>query len=154
MSTAGMLVTAPVVRGRQRPDLTAQLVADRIKSSIGVAWREKTIDGFKAGEPATVVTGIATTVMATLDVLRRAAAAGQNLIITQEPVFYSANDEAGNRATDPVYLAKKAVIDQQRLVVWRFSDHWNARTPSEAATALASPLGWTTNRLPDADQVY
>jgi putative NIF3 family GTP cyclohydrolase 1 type 2 len=154
MSTAGMLVTAPVVRGRQRPDLTAQLVADRIKSSIGVAWREKTIDGFKAGEPATVVTGIATTVIATLDVRRRAAAAGQNLIITQEPVFYSANDEAGNRATDPVYLAKKAVIDQQRLVVWRFSDHWNARTPSEAATALASRLGWTTNRLPDADQVY
>jgi putative NIF3 family GTP cyclohydrolase 1 type 2 len=154
MATAGTLVTAPVVRGRQRSDLTAQLVADRIKSSLGVAWREKTIDGFRAGDPATVVTGIATTVMATLDVLRRAAAAGQNLIVTQEPVFYSTNDEAGNRATDPVYLAKKAFIDQQRLVVWRFSDHWSARTPNESVAALASRLGWTNNRLPDAEPIY
>lgn len=107
----------------------------------GVPWRDTTIDGFKAGDPATVVTGIATTVMATLDALRRAAAAGQNLVITQEPTFYSANDEPGNRAADPVYLAKKAFIDEQRLGVWRFSDHWNARQPNESATARAATLG-------------
>ena len=152
LGAAGALVSARVVRAH-RPDLTAQQIVDRIKSSLGVAWNDKTIDGFKAGDPATVVTGIAATVMATLDVLRRAAAAGQNLVITQEPVFYSASDEAGNRATDSVYLAKKAFIDQQRLVVWRFSDHWNARKPNESATALASRLGWT-NRLPDAEQIY
>jgi len=34
------------------------------------------------------VTGIAVTMMATLDVLQRAAANGQNLIITHEPTFY------------------------------------------------------------------
>jgi putative NIF3 family GTP cyclohydrolase 1 type 2 len=153
LGAAGALVSTRVVRAH-RPDLTAQQIVDRIKSSVGVAWREKTIDGFKAGDPATVVTGIATTVMATLDVLRRAAAAGQNLIITQEPVFYSANDEAGNRATDSVYLAKKAFLDQQRLVVWRFSDHWSARKPNDSAAALASRFGWTNNRLPDAEQIY
>ncbi len=87
------------------------------------------------------MTGIATTVMATLDALRRAAAAGQNLVITQEPTFYFANDEPGNRAADPVYLAKKAFIDEQRLGVWRFSDHWNARQPNESATARAATLG-------------
>jgi putative NIF3 family GTP cyclohydrolase 1 type 2 len=153
LGAAGALVSTRVVRAH-RPDLTAQQIVDRIKSSVGVAWREKTIDGFKAGDPATVVTGIATTVMATLDVLRRAAAAGQNLIITQEPVFYSANDEAGNRATDSVYLAKKAFLDQQRLVVWRFSDHWSARKPNDSAAALASRFGWTNNRLPEAEQIY
>lgn len=153
LGTATIVLSAGTVRG-QRSDLTAQRIIDRIRANVGVPWRDATIDGFKAGDPATVVTGIATTVMATLDALRRAAAAGQNLVITQEPTFYSASDEPGNRAADPVYLAKKAFIDEKRLVVWRFSDHWNARQPNESATALAATLGWSGNRLPDAEQIY
>jgi putative NIF3 family GTP cyclohydrolase 1 type 2 len=150
---AAALVSATVVRSQTR-QLTAQQVADRIRSSIGSAWQDKTVDGLKAGDPGIIVTGIATTVMATLDGLRRAAAAGQNLIITQEPVFYSANDEPGNRITDSVYLAKKAYIDQQRLVVWRFSDHWSARDSKDAATALARTLGWAGSRQPGAEPIY
>jgi putative NIF3 family GTP cyclohydrolase 1 type 2 len=142
-----------MARGQQT-DLSAQRVIDRIRANVGVPWRDTTVDGFKAGDPATVVTGVATTVMATLDVLRRAVAARQNLVITQEPTFYSTNDEPGNRAADPVYLAKKAFIDEQRLVVWRFSDHWNARQPNESVSALAAALGWNKNRLPDAEQIY
>jgi putative NIF3 family GTP cyclohydrolase 1 type 2 len=153
LASASTLLPARMARGQQ-PDLTAQKVIDRVRANVGVPWRDTTVDGFKAGDPATVVTGVATTVMATLDVLRRAAAARQNLVITQEPTFYSANDEPGNRAADPVYLAKKAYIDEQRLVVWRFSDHWNARQPNESAAALAAALGWSTNRLPGAEQIY
>ena len=144
LATAAGLVSTRLVRA-QSPQLTAQVVTDRIRAAIGSPWREKTIDGFKAGDPSTVVTGVATTVMATLDVLQRAAAAGQNFVVTQEPVFYGANDEPGNRAQDPVYLAKKAFIDQKRLVVWRFSDHWAARTPNQSAAALATKLGWRSN---------
>lgn len=150
---AAALVSATVGRSQTRP-LTAQQVADRIRSNIGSAWRDKTVDGLKAGDPGITVTGIATTVMATLDVLRRAAAAGQNFIITQEPVFYSANDEPGNRITDSVYLAKKAYIDQQRLVVWRFSDHWSARESQDAASALAKALGWADSRESGAEPIY
>ena len=153
LGTATGLLAGRVVRA-QRSGLTAQQLVDRIRAHVGVPWRDATIDGFKAGDPATVVTGVATTVMATLEVLRRAAASGQNLVVTQEPTFYSANDDPGNRAADPVYLAKKAFLDQQRLVVWRFSDHWNARRPDEAATALAAALGWSGNRIPEAEQVY
>ena len=36
--------------------------------------------------------GIATTMMATLDVMKRAAAAGKNMVITHEPTFYSHQD--------------------------------------------------------------
>ena len=152
LGSATTLLSGGMIRGRQS-DLTAQGVVDRIRSHVGVPWRNTTIDGFKAGDPATIVTGVATTVMATLDVLRRAAAARQNLVITEEPTFYAANDEPGNRTADGVYLAKKAFIDEQRLVVWRFSDHWNARQPNESETALAAALGWS-NRLADAEQIY
>jgi putative NIF3 family GTP cyclohydrolase 1 type 2 len=149
VSTAGVIL-AP--RGR-RATVTAQQVADRIRSNLGVEWRPQTVDGFKAGDPATAVTGIAVTVLATTDALRRAAAAGQNLIITQEPLYYSTNDDPGNRANDPVYLAKKAVIDEHRLVVFRFTEHWNARQPNESAKALAATLR-LTRELPDAPQTY
>lgn len=128
---------------RQQEPLTVRALVDRIREKTGVPWRDKTLDGLKAGSPDTVVTGVATTVMPTVDVLRRAAAARANLVIVQDPTFYAANDEPGNRATDTVYLAKKALVDERRLVIWRFSDHWHARQPSPSVTALAAALGWT-----------
>jgi len=137
-----------------RLELTAQQVIDRIRARVGVPWRNTTVDTFKAGDPATVVTGIATVVMATVPTLRQAAAAGRNLIVTFEPTFYSGNDDPGPRASDPVYLAKKAFIDQHKLVVWRFSDHWGARAPNEFASALAETLGWGALRTADNPLIY
>jgi putative NIF3 family GTP cyclohydrolase 1 type 2 len=152
---AGAAVLLPAMAPRQpRPGLTAQEAIDRIRARVGVPWRDTTVDTFKAGDPATVVTGIATIVMPTLPALRQAAAAGQNLIVTFEPTFYSGNEDPGARASDPVYLAKKSFIDEHRLVVWRFSDHWGARTPNEFASALAATLGWTALRTADNPLVY
>jgi putative NIF3 family GTP cyclohydrolase 1 type 2 len=151
-TTAAALLASPSP-GAQGGAITAQQVADRIHSNLGVEWRPQSIDGFKAGNPATVVTGIVTTVLATTDILRRAAAARQNLVITQEPLYYVPNEEPGNRAKDPVYLAKKAVIDEHHLIVFRFTEHWNARQPNESARALAAALRWTS-LVGDSPQTY
>ncbi len=148
-SAATLLAARPHA---QAGELTAQQVVDRIRANVGVPWRSTTVDGIKAGDPATMVTGIATTAMATLDVLRRAVTARRNLIVTQEPVFYSATDAPGDRASDPVYLAKKKLIDDGKLVVFRFSDHWSARQPNESAKALAAAFGWKTSSAPGSDQ--
>jgi putative NIF3 family GTP cyclohydrolase 1 type 2 len=134
--------------------LTAEQIVARIRERAGVPWRESSIDGFKAGNPAAIVTGVATTVMATADVLKRAGAAGRNLVIAQEPTFYTAADDGGNRAADAVFLAKKALVDERHLLVWRFSEHWNARKPNESVTALANALGWSAYRQPDGDGIY
>jgi hypothetical protein len=138
---------APLLAGgprqpRSPADLTIAQLVERIRAAVGVPWREKTTDGFKAGDPAAALTGVAVTVAARLENLKRAAAAGCNLVITQEPVFYNANDEPGNRATDPVYLAKKAYLDEAKLVVWRFAEHWSARQPDPRVAALAEALSW------------
>jgi putative NIF3 family GTP cyclohydrolase 1 type 2 len=151
-TTAAALLASGSPRA-QRGAVTAQEVADRIHSRLGVEWRPQSIDGFKAGDPTRAVTGIATAVLATTDVLRRAATAGQNLVITQEPLYYAPNEEPGNRAKDPAYLAKKAVIDEHHLIVFRFTEHWNARQPNEPAKALAAALKWTSE-VPDAPQTY
>ena len=152
-ATAGGTIAA-ATRGRaQTREITAQAIADRIRSRIGVPWRENTPDGFKAGDPATAVNGVAAIVMPTIETLRRAAAAKRNLIVALEPTFYSGDDRIGNRAMDVVYLAKKQLIDDQRLVIWRIADHWHARQPSEAVKALASELGWTST-LAGTDAVF
>jgi len=152
-ASAGVLLSAGTPR-LTRLELTAQQAIDRIRARVGLPWRDTTVDTFKAGDPATVVTGIATVVMATLPALRQAAAAGRNLIVTFEPTFYSGNEDPGPRATDAVYLAKKAFIEEHRLVVWRFSDHWGARVPNEFAGALAETLGWAALRSADNPLVY
>ena len=61
--------------------ITAQQVIDRIKANVGVPWALPTVDSFKAGDASTPVTGIAVTMMATFDVLQRAAREGKNLVI-------------------------------------------------------------------------
>jgi putative NIF3 family GTP cyclohydrolase 1 type 2 len=77
---------------RMAVTVTAQDIVDRIKKNIGVDWSSDDVDTFKAGDPSTVVTGIVTTSMATLDVLQKAVQAGANLVITAAPTFYSRAD--------------------------------------------------------------
>jgi putative NIF3 family GTP cyclohydrolase 1 type 2 len=149
-AAAPMLVT-PQQAPPPQVELTIAHFVDRIRGAVG-PWREKTIDGFKAGDPSGALSGVAVTVAARLDNLRRAASAGCNLVIAREPVFYGANDEPGNRATDAVFLAKKAYIEQAKLVVWRFSDHWNTRQPDPRVVAIADALGWKDG--PGNDNIY
>jgi putative NIF3 family GTP cyclohydrolase 1 type 2 len=134
---------------------TAQAIVDRIRHNVGVEWNPNTVDTFKAGDPSAVVTGIVTTSLATIDVMRRARQAGANLIITSGPTFYSRADAptpTGRRGaapspSDPVFTAKQKLITEQRLVVWRFSDHWRARTPDPFAQGLGDALGWVKYRV-------
>ena len=150
VAASGLAVARPSA-ARQ---LTAGAVIERVRASVGVPWRENTVDGLKAGDPSTLVTGIAVTVMATFDVLRKAAAAKKNFVVTQEPVFYAANDNPGARETDPVYLAKKALIEKERLVIFRFADHWTASRPQAAPAALANALGWGKERATENGRLY
>ena len=135
-----MLHTASIAQVNR---LTARQVIERIQKNVGVTWHSQTVDTFKAGDPDTPVTGIATTMMATYDVLQRAAAAGDNLIVTHEPTFYGHQDETAVLAkeNDAVLATKQAFIEKHHLVIWRFHDHWHARTPDGIQTVMIRALG-------------
>jgi putative NIF3 family GTP cyclohydrolase 1 type 2 len=125
--------------------LTAKQVAARIQSHVGIPWMVGTVDTFKAGNPDTQVTGIAVTMMATLDVLQRAAASGKNLVITHEPTFFNhldAPDSLPQKENDAVLAAKRAFIVQHGLVIWRFHDHWHVRKPDGIEVGIVRALGW------------
>ena len=127
------------------PRPSANAVIEQIKSHVGVPWTEPTVDTFKAGDPRAPVTGIAVTMMATLDVLQRAAANGQNLIITHEPTFYDHQDNPAQLPQgeqDAVLKQKREFIAQHHLVVWRFHDYWHRRKPDGIEAGNVRALGW------------
>src|SRR5512134_2481231 len=85
---AGTLAATQLpVRGAD--PLTAQAVIERLQASLGGEWPATGIDGLKCGDPTTEVKGIATTAMATMDVLKQAQKAGLNFVISYEPTFFS-----------------------------------------------------------------
>ena len=84
--------------------MTAGDVVERIRKNVGVPWREATYrDTFKAGDPATPVTGIATTAFASFDVVRRAVADGLNMIVPHEVTFWNDRDDVTIVQSDPLY---------------------------------------------------
>jgi putative NIF3 family GTP cyclohydrolase 1 type 2 len=122
---------------------TAREVVAAIQEHVGISWQKETVDTFKAGNPDTPVTGIAVTMMATLDVLQRAAAHGQNLVITHEPTFYNHLDVPdGMNEADPVWKEKREFIEKHGMVVWRFHDHWHRRKPDGILAGMVHAMGW------------
>jgi putative NIF3 family GTP cyclohydrolase 1 type 2 len=118
-------------------------VVVEIQKEVGVEWKKETVDTFKAGNPDIPVTGIAVTMMATMDVLQRASAKGLNFVITHEPTFYAHLDTPeGMPESDPVWAEKRAFIEKHGMVVWRFHDHWHMRNPDGIEAGMVRSLGW------------
>jgi putative NIF3 family GTP cyclohydrolase 1 type 2 len=141
----------------QQKSVTAREVIERIQAHVGVPWQSDTVDTFKAGNPDTPVTGIAVTMMATLDVLKRAAASRNNLIITHEPTFFNhldKPDELGEGDKDPVLVAKREFIEKHGLIIWRFHDHWHARNPDGIQAGMVHALGWEKFQDPANEQLF
>ncbi|MDF2770899.1 MAG: hypothetical protein K0S86_392 [Geminicoccaceae bacterium] len=152
LAVVTMSPTAAVAQSR----LTARDVVERIRQNIGVPWADQTVDTVKDGDPATPVSGIAVTMMATLDVLQRAAAAGANLVITHEPTFYDHLDRIDvlERENDAVAAAKRAFIRDHRVVVVRMHDHWHRRRPDGIAVGMSRALGWDQYRRPESELLF
>jgi putative NIF3 family GTP cyclohydrolase 1 type 2 len=136
--------------------ITARQVIERIQKNVGVPWQGQTVDTFKAGDPDTPITGIACVMMATLDVLERAAASGNNLIISHEPTFFGHLDQTADleKEGDAVLAAKQAFIKEHGLVIFRFHDYWHRRRPDGIQTGMIHALGWEKYKNPNDDRLF
>jgi putative NIF3 family GTP cyclohydrolase 1 type 2 len=145
----------PGGRAQSKKGPTAREVVAAIQEHVGVEWRKETVDTFKAGNPDTPVTGIAVTMMATMDVLERASAKGLNFVITHEPTFYAHLDTPeGMPESDPVWAEKRAFIEKHGMVVWRFHDHWHMRKPDGIEAGMVHALGWEKYQSAQSDYLF
>lgn len=113
----------------------------------------KTRDQVLWGEVDRACTGIVTCIWASADVIREAARRGANLIISHEALFWNHGDhtewleEAGNET----FLAKRALLEECGMTVWRCHDYIHSGIPSPAGDGtwvdgifwgLVECLGW------------
>ena len=145
------LTTSPA----QEKRITARDIVAAIQGQVGVEWKKDTVDTFKAGNPDTKVTGIAVTMMATMDVLQRASSQGLNFVITHEPTFYAHLDKPeGLPENDAVWAEKRAFIEKHGMVIWRFHDHWHMRKPDGIEAGVVRTLGWEKFQTPDNQYLF
>jgi putative NIF3 family GTP cyclohydrolase 1 type 2 len=123
--------------------MTAGEVVDRIKKNLGAPWRENTYrDTFKSGGPETKVTGIATTVFASFDVIQRAVAAGLNMIVPHEVTYWNDRDDKTLVDTDPlVYRQKLAYLAAHDVVIFRTHDSMHDQRPDFTFVGSARQIG-------------
>jgi putative NIF3 family GTP cyclohydrolase 1 type 2 len=103
---------------------------------------ERTCDIYISGGPDSEVTGVVTTFMATVDVIRKAIALGCNMIITHEPTYFNGWDETDWLEGDPVYLEKKRLIDENNIVIWRCHDRMHMMASDGIYAGLLKELAW------------
>lgn len=154
-SRANEILSSASDRGPAEKKPTARQIVAEIQKQVGVPWQENTVDTFKAGNPDAPVTGVAVTMMATMDVLERASAQGLNFVITHEPTFYAHLDTPeGMPESDPVWAEKRAFIEKHGMVVWRFHDHWHMRNPDGIEAGTVAALGWGKFQSPQSQYLF
>ena len=145
-STVGMALIPSITFGGKTPEfapgITVQQVIDLILKEIPGAPFPQTVDTLKSGNGQQVVTGIVTTMFATIDVIRKAAEFGANFIIAHEPTFYGHTDETQWLERDSVYQYKRGLLDKHNMVVWRFHDYWHSHRPDGVLMGVLTKLGW------------
>lgn len=110
--------------------MTGREIVELIKKNHTIPWNDRSRrDTFKAGNPDVTVKGIATTMMTTFDMLKRANASGLNLVITHEDTFWNDPDDTKDLAENRLYKLKTEYILKNDMVVWRDHDNMHASTP-------------------------
>ena len=122
--------------------LTVQNVLDRLMEPVDQI--QNTVDTLKYGHPDMEVKGIATTFMATQQVIERAFHLGVNLLITHEGLFYSHTDNQELLKENTVYSEKNRIIRESGLAIYRFHDYVHRYQPDGIMAGLIEALEWKT----------
>jgi putative NIF3 family GTP cyclohydrolase 1 type 2 len=122
--------------------LTAGEIISRIKSNLGIPWRDTTYrDTFKFGGPDTEVRGVATAMFCNLDVMKRAVEAGCNFLIPHEDTWWNDRDDISIVSGDPLYKTKVDFMKEHNIVIFRIHDHMHSQRPDFTYVGLARALG-------------
>lgn len=119
-------------------------IVDRILAYHPTLENYHGCDEYKAGDPDAVCTGVVSALVPTVDVIRRTAELGCNLIITHEPISYQTPDFPTWRGSYPneVFAEKQRLLQQTGITVWRDHDHMHAHRPDSIFTGVIHYLGW------------
>jgi putative NIF3 family GTP cyclohydrolase 1 type 2 len=146
---ASVLLSAPMACGAREPRnpnkaLTVQDIIDIIIRDIPGAPFSKTVDTIKSGSAGQQVTGIVSTMFATVKIIEEAARKNANFIIAHEPTFYNHTDDKNWVSKNDVVKQKQDLLDKHKIAVWRFHDYWHTVRPDGILYGVLKKAGWTS----------
>ncbi len=142
MAGSAALFAPSLANKLSAPTWTVGQIMDLFMNEVPGGPMSQTVDTLKAGNRDIVVTGIVTTMFATIDVIRKAVNAKANFIIAHEPTFYNHTDKTDWLEQDPVFHYKQELLAKNNIAVWRNHDHIHRHEPDGVRTGVADLLGW------------
>jgi putative NIF3 family GTP cyclohydrolase 1 type 2 len=144
---AGIVLSVPAIGSaagftKKTDTYTVKQIMELFIKDVPGGVKSSTVDTIKAGSPDTVVTGIVTTMFATIDVIRKAIDLGANFIIAHEPTFYNHTDDISWLQNDEVYQYKANLLKQHNIAVWRNHDYIHSLKPDGVTTGVLTQLEW------------
>jgi putative NIF3 family GTP cyclohydrolase 1 type 2 len=117
-------------------------IMDKFISQVPGAPFTQTVDTLKSGSRDTIVTGVVTTMFATVEVIRKTIAAGANFIIAHEPTFYNHTDDVDWLQQDDVYTYKAQLLHDNNITVWRNHDYIHSLKADGVYNGVLDKLEW------------
>ncbi|MDP9048398.1 MAG: Nif3-like dinuclear metal center hexameric protein, partial [Bacteroidota bacterium] len=144
---AGAVLSAPLISNAARliapaEKYTVKQVMDLFIKEVPGGALSDTVDTLKSGSPDMEVTGIVTTMFATIPVIRKAIDLGANFIIAHEPTFYNHADDTAWLKDDDVYQYKANLLKQHNIAVWRNHDYIHRHIPDGVTKGVLVQLEW------------
>jgi putative NIF3 family GTP cyclohydrolase 1 type 2 len=144
---AGLVLSKPLVSKatnfiKTDEGYTVKQIMDQFIKEVPGGVLSSTVDTLKAGSPDLKVTGIVTTMFATIQVIRKAITADANFIIAHEPTFYNHTDDTSWLQNDDVYQYKADLLKQHNIAVWRNHDYIHRHVPDGVTNGVIAQLLW------------
>ena len=141
------LVTVPAVTNAIRDfaaarSYTVQDIINIILKEIPGTPFPKSVDTIKSGNVDQIVTGIVTTMFATIEVIEETAKSGANFIIAHEPTFYNHEDDTNWVPKNHVVAQKMDLLKKRQITIWRFHDYWHKYKPDGIEYGVMKAAGW------------
>jgi putative NIF3 family GTP cyclohydrolase 1 type 2 len=144
---AGVLLSVPLVSKaasfiKTDKTYTVKQIIDLFIKDVPGGPKTDTVDTLKSGSPDTVVTGVVTSMFATIAVIRKTIELGANFIIVHEPTFYNHTDDTSWLKSDDVYQYKADLLNQHNIAVWRNHDYIHTLKPDGVTKGVLAQLDW------------
>jgi len=129
-------------------EYTVREIMDIILKKIPGAPFTETVDTLKSGGPDQKVTGIITTMFATVDIINAAIKRNANFIIAHEPTFYNHTDDKDWVRANEIVKKKSELLEKHKIAVWRFHDYCHSINPDAVSYGVAKKAGWLSYYQP------
>ena len=143
--TAGLLVVPAFPNLAPAKSLTVTEVIDLILKEVPGGRLSSTVDTIKSGRGDQLVTGIVTTMFATVKVIEETVKLKANFIIAHEPTFYNHTDDINWVPNNLVVKQKQELLAKHQIAVWRFHDHWHRMRPDGILHGVLLKTGWISH---------